>query len=223
MSQLTQAIQAISNTLSGNPSPNDPPTKSGPPTPQDLGFCKTNPNNCQYVACLATNYQNSPQAANVKAGSIVISDPTLRQAVINDPTISKAACAKANLTDVGCKNFKNFLGIVNVFDPASAHVDDEPRDKRSPYDDYENIKPPPKPAEPSSASKSNTKPPPYKPQDCEAIKREVIRQQQKQTANKPNPNQGGGLFGLGGGKGGLLGGGGGAAAKAKGKGGKSRR
>jgi hypothetical protein len=154
--QLSQVIQQIAAPLAGPPKPtqNDPsfnagpgsgvnngPPRSqanGPHPPQKslgdvVGYCNQSPQACSYLACMGSNFKNND---NLKAGSKVLADPDLRSAIANDPAILKEACSKAGLNDNGCANFKMILGFADKVDPKSLHTNDEPRNKRSPFDDY---------------------------------------------------------------------------------------
>uniref|UniRef100_A0A915IT60 Uncharacterized protein n=1 Tax=Romanomermis culicivorax TaxID=13658 RepID=A0A915IT60_ROMCU len=138
--QLSSIIQKISDFLNNKPLASNSVSGKAQqlPTAQDLGLCQKRPNFCDYVSCLAYNFQASGQADVLKQGAVLMLDPEMRNAVANDPSVSKIACGKANMTDNQCDKFKAFLGAVNVIDPTSAHADDEPRDKRetSVNDDY---------------------------------------------------------------------------------------
>jgi len=66
-----------------------------------VGFCDGQPQQCEYLACLADNFKHSDQAQGMKQGSRVMADPELRQAITDDPKISKIACDKASLDAAG--------------------------------------------------------------------------------------------------------------------------
>uniref|UniRef100_A0A915HPG4 Uncharacterized protein n=1 Tax=Romanomermis culicivorax TaxID=13658 RepID=A0A915HPG4_ROMCU len=118
-----------------NPDPY--PQRSIIPPLKGLWYCTNNPKNCQYLQCLAENFQYSDQAEKLKAGSKVIADVDLRRTLIHDPNILKIACDKAKLSKFECTNFKMILGLADAIDPAEFHAEDEPRDKRASSDYYD--------------------------------------------------------------------------------------
>jgi hypothetical protein len=151
--QLTQVVNQLVAPLAGPPKPsqtdpsfnsgpgsgsNNLPPKSGSGPPQKalgdvVGYCDQSPQACSYLACMGSNFKNND---NLKSGSKVLADPDLRSAIANDPAILREACEKAGLNDNGCANFKMILGFADKIDPKSLHTHDEPRNKRSPVDDY---------------------------------------------------------------------------------------
>lgn len=96
-----------------------------------IEFCASNQLQCDYLQCLSDNFATSRFSSNLKMAQNVIMDVSLRQAIYNNPQLLQMACSTSGLTDFECFSFKNFIGLVNFFDPAEAHMDDEPRDKRS--------------------------------------------------------------------------------------------
>jgi hypothetical protein len=173
--QLSQVIQQIAAPLAGNnqkPTQSDPSffagpgsgsngpprSQAGPHPPQKsigdaVGYCNQSPQACSYLACMGNNFKNNN---NLKAGSKVLSDPDLRSAIANDPAVLKEACSKAGLNDNGCANFKMILGFADKVDPKSLHTNDEPRNKRSPFDDYGSHGGSPKSAPSSSSGASSS-------------------------------------------------------------------